>query len=440
MTDEIKPEKKQEGKSASAQGGRRQGGGRQGGQQGGRSQQVRSGRRVSGSSDLGISPGASGTSGAKGSQSREGGRGGSSGSGGQRTGTKSSGERTSGSGSSGSGRAGQASHPGGRSGAGGSRPYGGRDAKTGRNRQVAGGPGQGRGGGRSTTFMAWGAVFVVIVIVAVVVVVKLSGSSSSSAPNTGSSQPAPASVVKDVTTIPLSEFNSVGVPSKSLASNISFSPPIKITKSQPSLVNNGKPEVFYFGAESCPFCATERWPVVVALSRFGTFSHLAVTTSSATDVYPQTNTFSFYKSSFTSPYLSFVPVEIATNQPDPTAPTGYKPLMTPTKAENALVAKYDGPPYTGPQTSTSSAGAIPFVDIGNKVIISGASYTPALLSGLNWYQIASQIKSGKTTLGKAAIGAANYITGAICSITKDQPSSVCTSAPVKTAQSNLGLG
>jgi thiol-disulfide isomerase/thioredoxin len=271
---------------------------------------------------------------------------------------------------------------------------------------------------------------------------QTSATNSTPSPSTLTStgaQPAPASVVKDVTTIPLSEFNSVGIPSKSLASTISFSPPIKITKPQPPLVDNGKPEVFYFGAEYCPFCATERWPMVVALSRFGTFSHLRITTSSAFDVYPLTNTFSFYKSTFVSPYLSFVPVEYETDKPLASS-GGYTTLMTPTKRESALVAKYDGPPYTGPQTSTASSGSIPFVDIGNKAIISGASYTPTLLSGLNWYQIAAQIKGGKTTLARAAIGAANYITGAICSITKDQPSSVCTSAPVKAAQSNLSLG
>ena len=313
-------------------------------------------------------------------------------------------------------------------------------AKNARNRQIADGSGKGKfGNGRSTMFMAWGAVFIVIVIVAVVVAVKLTGSSTTS--KSPSSQLAPATVVKDITTIPISQYNSVGLPSASLTKTISFSPPIEM-KGQPplkGLAPGNKPEVFFFGADYCPFCATERWPLVMALSRFGTFSNLHVTTSSAIDVYPQTNTFTFYKSSYSSPYISFIPVEYETNQPLASG-NGYTPLMTPTKLENAIVSKYDGPPYTGPQTSTSSSGAIPFVDIGNKAIISGASYTPQLLSGLNWEQIASQIRGGSTTLAKAAIGAANYISGAICSITNDQPSSVCNSAPVKTAKSNLGLG
>ena len=44
----------------------------------------------------------------------------------------------------------------------------------------------------------------------------------------------------------------------------------------PPLTSDGKPLVVYIGAEYCPFCAAERWPMVVALSRFGTFSGLQI--------------------------------------------------------------------------------------------------------------------------------------------------------------------
>ena len=46
---------------------------------------------------------------------------------------------------------------------------------------------------------------------------------------------------------------------------------------------DGKPGVLYIGAEFCPFCATERWAMVNALGRFGTFSGLKITNSSTTD-------------------------------------------------------------------------------------------------------------------------------------------------------------
>src|SRR5205823_15010475 len=44
---------------------------------------------------------------------------------------------------------------------------------------------------------------------------------------------------------------------------------------------SGKPEVLYIGAEYCPFCAAERWSLVYALARFGTFKGLLLSTSSS---------------------------------------------------------------------------------------------------------------------------------------------------------------
>ena len=54
------------------------------------------------------------------------------------------------------------------------------------------------------------------------------------------------------------------------------------------------------GAEYCPYCAAERWAMAVALSRFGTFSDLRLIHSSSADIYPNTPTLSFYRSSYAS--------------------------------------------------------------------------------------------------------------------------------------------
>ncbi|HSR26568.1 MAG TPA: DUF929 family protein, partial [Candidatus Eisenbacteria bacterium] len=52
--------------------------------------------------------------------------------------------------------------------------------------------------------------------------------------------------------------------------------------SEPALAGpTGRPEVLYVGAEYCPYCAAERWPLIVALSRFGTFSGVRAAASSA---------------------------------------------------------------------------------------------------------------------------------------------------------------
>ena len=85
-------------------------------------------------------------------------------------------------------------------------------------------------------------------------------------------------VVAAITSIPASELDAIG---KGSANNV-----IKPVSGTPLTGPNGHPEVFYLGAEYCPYCAAERWPMIIALSRFGTFSGLKTTTSSSSDVYP----------------------------------------------------------------------------------------------------------------------------------------------------------
>ncbi|MGF7233737.1 MAG: DUF929 family protein, partial [Frankia sp.] len=240
-------------------------------------------------------------------------------------------------------------------------------------------------------------------------IVKVSGGGSSSAAP-GATGPASAAVVTGVTKVPASTLNTVGVGSVS-----ALPQPLDA----PALTADGKPRVLYIGAEYCPYCAAERWGMAVALSRFGTWSGLRTTSSSASDVDPSTPTLSFHGATFTSPYLSFTGVEQTTNVPDGNG--GYKPLDTPTAADAALLTKYDAPPYV----SSSSQGAIPFVDIGGRYLISGASYDPKLLANKTHEQIAASLADPKNTIAKAIDGTANTITATLCSITKNKPASVC---------------
>jgi Domain of unknown function (DUF929) len=193
---------------------------------------------------------------------------------------------------------------------------------------------------------------------------------------------------------------------------------------------NGKPEFFYAGAEYCPFCAAQRWAVVVALSRFGTFNKLNQTTSSATDSFPNTASFTFYQSSFSSQYIYFDSVEQTTNQPDGAG--GYTALQTPTAVQQNLIHTYDGPPYL------SSAGSIPFIDIANKYAMQGANYSPQVLANLTWGDIANKLSDSNSDVTKGIIGSANYLTAAICQVTNQQPASVCTSAPIPQIENVLG--
>jgi Domain of unknown function (DUF929) len=275
---------------------------------------------------------------------------------------------------------------------------------------------------RQRILIVSGAVIAVIAIVVVIIVV-LPGSKSSSTATNGPTGSALASVVSDVTSVPAATLDKIGDGGGAVSSK-----PAAITGGT-ALTANGKPEMLYMGAEYCPYCAAERWPMIVALSRFGTFSGLKTTHSASvngggqTEPYPNTPTWTFHGSAYTSKYLTFTPVEMETNVPDKST-SGYTNLEVPTKAQQALLNKYDVPPYV----QAGSNGAIPFITFGNKYLIAGASYNPQVLSGLSWAQIATDLKNPDSDVAKGIVGTANYMTAAICKMTGNQPASACTAA------------
>jgi Domain of unknown function (DUF929) len=268
---------------------------------------------------------------------------------------------------------------------------------------------------RNRVLIFSGIAVVVIAVVLSFVVVKMNAKSPAvaSGVSNGPTGTALASVVTDTTSVPASTLNTVGAGSGVTGA------PTKITGGTP-LTSGGKPEVLYMGAEYCPFCAGERWALVVALSRFGSFSGLSTVHSSSTDQYANTPTWTFIKAHYTSKYLTFSTVEMQSNIP--TSGGSYTTLQTPTSAQQALLTKYDAPPYV----SSANAGAIPFVDFGNKYMLSGASYSPQVLQGKSWSQIASALKDPTSPIAKAVDGTANYLTATICKLTGNQPASACT--------------
>jgi hypothetical protein len=310
---------------------------------------------------------------------------------------------------------------------------------TGANKNAGGGGNKPRPGSRpapapaprriSGTMMAWGAVGLVVVIIVVLVIVKATTNTTSNAytPVT----PAPAAVVHDVTNIPLSVYNKIGVTSPTVAVN----PPTVVPKGQPPLTFDGKtPGLLFYGAEYCPYCAAERWSLTAALSRFGTWSGLKITASSHTDTDAETRTFSYRSATFTSSYLTVKTVEAVSNVPNGSG--YYKALQNPTKYEYADVTKYESPTYI--PGATGSIG-FPFVSIDNLAIISGPSYDPGVLAGQSWSSIASGLSDPTNPITQAIVATANYMTAAICASTKGAPASVCTSPGVEAAAKALKL-
>jgi len=283
---------------------------------------------------------------------------------------------------------------------------------------------------RRRIFMASGAVVVVLAIVLTFVIIKLNNkptapaasASASASPQGLSNGPtgsALAAVVDKVTSVPASTLDTVG--------KGGFAGKVQTLTGNPKpLTANGKPELLYMGAEFCPYCGAMRWGLIVALSRFGTFSGLATVHSAVSnggggaEPDPNTPTWTFLHAKYSSPYLNFTSVEESTNIPDPSN-GAYTPLQTPTSAQQAIINKYDVAPYT------TENGAIPFLDFGNKYVSIGTPYDPGVLAGLSWSTIAADLSNPSSPVAQAVDGTANYITAAICKMTGNQPASACTS-------------
>jgi surface antigen len=195
--------------------------------------------------------------------------------------------------------------------------------------------------------------------------------------------------------------------------------PLALPAGNTLLISDAKPEILFLGAEYCPWCAAERWPLVMALAKFGSFGDLMGAISPASYSDPQTPTFSFYGSTYTSMYLSFSAVEQETN-------TGL-PLQTPTAAQEALLTKWEVVPYI--PAADKGSNPIPFVYMAGRYLLVGTQYDAGHISNWEMTAAASYLTASNNTTSLAAEAAAGYLVGDICSLTHNQPESVCSAVP-----------
>ena len=238
--------------------------------------------------------------------------------------------------------------------------------------------------------------------------------------------PGLAKLISEITTTPIGT-SVPGLPglSASASSGGAYSSTLLIgagslnAVSGPPLTRDGKPEVFYVATEYCPYCAMENWPLIVALSRFGQFSGLTTSRSPEFDDVAPVDSWTFYASRYTSPYLSFVPVEEYSNVlvnagADPTVRSSYRKLQQLTPAQQAILARYD------------KTGSTPFLDFGNRAAQIGSGPIPAqLMTGKSWPQLAAALRQPKTELGAALLTEADLLTAQLCRLTGDRPASAC---------------
>ena len=226
--------------------------------------------------------------------------------------------------------------------------------------------------------------------------------------------------------VPAAVYDTVGV----------ASPTIPLTSLQPTgsaqswraSVHGGPPRtvVFFYGAEFAPYAAAERWPLVLALSRFGTFDQLGLMQSSPTSAFANLNTFTLWQARYSSKYLTLEHVErySALN------PTGgrYLRLEKPDARQAAAVKSY-----------SSSPTNFALLDVGNRWVLNGSSFAPPALAGMTQSQVAAVLTSPTSPLTQAVIGSANEISAAICSADGQAPASVCDSKGVVAADQAMKI-
>jgi Domain of unknown function (DUF929) len=247
----------------------------------------------------------------------------------------------------------------------------------------------------------------VVVIVGVLVIVKVAGGGSG--PSSGSvvdqasppaGTPIAAATLAKLESVPISTLTAA--PTDGIVTT-----PAAV--SGRTLAADGKAELLFIGAEFCPHCAAERWPLYIALSKFGTFSPQPGRIHSANED-GDVPTLTFYGTTYSSPYLTFTSVEVYTNKLED---DGYAPLQTPTQAQLTL-------------WQNSNGGSFPFLDFGGKKVLTEAQYIFTPLENLPFSDVASQVGNNSTQIGADIDASAAQLIATICgSLSNEQPSDVC---------------
>jgi len=259
-----------------------------------------------------------------------------------------------------------------------------------------------------------GVAAVILVVIGVMVLVSLPKPAPSAQGLTAAEQAqiGDGSYVTALSAIPAATLDAVG------AGSIAQVSAQQVPNGQPVL-KDGKPRVLYIGADYCPYCGLERWPLTIALSRFGTFTGLKAALSSPDEgAASNIPTISYDNASYTSQYLTFDGVETADR-------TG-KQLRSIDPADKTAMTPYN------PNAS------IPWLYWGTGFQV-GASFPDyQLMAGKKASDIAGKLADPTSAEAKAVLGAANVHTAQLCKLTNGQPANVCSAAGVQAAAKLLG--
>ncbi len=239
----------------------------------------------------------------------------------------------------------------------------------------------------------------------------IAGSAGAASLSDGS-LPAPVRVTRLVTHVPASTLDKVG------AGPIPSDPSFVVSKVRGAAVRGaGKPELLATIFAWCPHCAANSWSLAAALSRFGTLNGVRIIDTGT--LYPQwhhTHGLSFFRVHFKSRYLSFLPVVLQD--------VNGRSLQSETASEQKAIGSFD-------------PNGTPAVDVGGRWGFVGSGYSPTVLTGKSWSQIASSLAHSGTVTARSIDGLANLFSAAICKVTRGKPTRVCASHGVVAAARHL---
>lgn len=203
-----------------------------------------------------------------------------------------------------------------------------------------------------------------------------------------------------------------------LTDNIPPSPTGSFTRVGSPLRQDRKPVLLFIGAEYCPYCAAERWAIVKAMSRFGSWSGLTTGQStSGAGGFGDLQTFDLLHAGYHSRYVAIDHKDIADN--------ASATLQTLTSSEQALFNRYD------------PSGGIPMVYVDGYSML-GAGYSPTEIQGLSFSAIAAALKRHSSSGYVADInGEANLLTAFLCKADGGRPMSVCAAPVIAKMQSKI---
>jgi Domain of unknown function (DUF929) len=228
----------------------------------------------------------------------------------------------------------------------------------------------------------------------------------------------------ELTGIPGSVFDEVGVDSPV----VPVVPPVVLyapdPHDRPTIRPTGPVTILFVGTEYSSFCAAERWPLIAALARFGSFGTLYDVQSSSIDYAPDTPSFSFDGTKYSSRYVTFHAYEVKS---DVLGSNGYLPLMKLSDSARDTLARYD------------PTMRYPFVDIDGEALVLQSNLSPETFAGTSRQQIAGGLVDSSNPVTQGIVASANYLTAAICHADGEMPATVCDSDGVAAADVALGL-